>query len=85
MNRFRALAQRLEVVVFFALRARASDQAKAGFGVGFDWDVDLFSGYTYGHLEKFLSPNRCESDSLTARGGASEAWSRRAFLILSAG
>jgi hypothetical protein len=24
--------------------------------------------HTKGHLEKFLSPSRCESDSLTARG-----------------
>lgn len=26
-------------------RATAGDQAKAGFGVGFEWDVDLISGY----------------------------------------
>jgi glycosyltransferase involved in cell wall biosynthesis len=47
---FRALAQRLDLVVFFAHRATASDQAKAGFGVGFDWDVDLFSGYAHEFL-----------------------------------
>jgi hypothetical protein len=38
---FRALAQRLELVVFFAHRATGSDQSKAGFDVEFDWDVNL--------------------------------------------
>jgi glycosyltransferase involved in cell wall biosynthesis len=42
---FRALAQELDLVVFFAHEATASDQARAGFGVEFDWDVDLLSGY----------------------------------------
>jgi glycosyltransferase involved in cell wall biosynthesis len=44
---FRALAQRVDLVVFFAHRALASDQAKAGFGVEFDWDSSLLSGYSY--------------------------------------
>jgi hypothetical protein len=30
--------------------------------------VALGAIWTEGHLEKFLSPSRCESDSLTARG-----------------
>ena len=47
---FRALAQRLDLVVFFAHRATASDQANAGFGVGFDWDVALLSGYAHEFL-----------------------------------
>jgi len=42
---FRLLAQRLELKVFFAHRATKNDQAKAGFGVEFEWDVDLLSGY----------------------------------------
>jgi glycosyltransferase involved in cell wall biosynthesis len=42
---FRELAKRVELKVFFAHRATKEDQAKAGFGVGFDWDVDLLSGY----------------------------------------
>jgi len=29
---------------------------------------NLDQGHTAGHLEKFLSPSLCESDSLTARG-----------------
>jgi glycosyltransferase involved in cell wall biosynthesis len=42
---FRELAQRLDLKVYFAHRATPDDQANAGFGVGFEWDVDLLSGY----------------------------------------
>ncbi len=42
---FRELARRLDLTVFYAHRATQADQARAGFGVGFDWDTDLFSGY----------------------------------------
>ena len=48
---FRALARRLDLMVFFAHRATPSDQAKAGFGIGFDWDVDLLSGYPHCFLD----------------------------------
>ena len=44
---FRALARRLDVTVFFAHRATPSDQANAGFGIGFDWDIDLLCGYSH--------------------------------------
>jgi glycosyltransferase involved in cell wall biosynthesis len=47
---FRALALRFDLVVFFAHRATASDQAKAGFGIEFDWDVSLVSGYAHEFL-----------------------------------
>ena len=47
---FRELARRMEVSVFFAHRASAEDQARAGFGVGFEWDVDLLSGYDHRFL-----------------------------------
>jgi glycosyltransferase involved in cell wall biosynthesis len=47
---FRAIAQQLDVEVFFAHRASALDQAAAGFGVPFDWDVNLLSGYRYAFL-----------------------------------
>ena len=47
---FRALARRLEVTVLYAHRATPSDQARAGFGVGFEWDVDLLSGYSHDFL-----------------------------------
>lgn len=47
---FRALAQRLDLTVFYAHDATPEDQARAGFGVGFDWDVDLLSGYEHAFL-----------------------------------
>lgn len=42
---FRELAKRCDLSVFFAHRQTAAGQAQAGFGVAFDWDVDLLSGY----------------------------------------
>jgi glycosyltransferase involved in cell wall biosynthesis len=47
---FRELAQRFDLKVFFAHRATQDDQAKAGFGIGFDWDIDLLSGYEHAFL-----------------------------------
>jgi glycosyltransferase involved in cell wall biosynthesis len=44
---FRALARRLDLVVFFVHCATASDQARAGFGVEFKWDIDLLAGYAH--------------------------------------
>jgi glycosyltransferase involved in cell wall biosynthesis len=44
---FRELARRLDLKVFFAHRATQDDQAKAGFAVKFDWDIDLLSGYDH--------------------------------------
>lgn len=42
---FRELAQRVDTHVFFAHRATAAQQSAAGFGVAFDWDIDLTDGY----------------------------------------
>src|SRR5258708_3796049 len=52
---FRALAKQIDLVVYFAHRATTSDQSKAGFGVQFDWDVNLLSGYTYEFLNNVAS------------------------------
>lgn len=52
---FRALAQRLELKVFYAHRATQDDQAKAGFGVEFDWDIDLYSGCDHAFLRNVAS------------------------------
>jgi glycosyltransferase involved in cell wall biosynthesis len=52
---FRALAKHFEVRVFFAHRQTAVEQGKAGFGVAFEWDVDLLSGYPHHFLEN-VSP-----------------------------
>jgi glycosyltransferase involved in cell wall biosynthesis len=48
---FRELAQAVELHVFFAHRATPAEQAKAGFGTPFAWDVDLTSGYAHSYLE----------------------------------
>jgi glycosyltransferase involved in cell wall biosynthesis len=52
---FRALAGRCELQVFFAHRQTAAGQGQAGFGVAFDWDVDLLSGYPHRFLNN-VSP-----------------------------
>ena len=44
---FRHLAKRLTIEVFYAHRQDASAQARAGFGVEFDWDTPLLEGYPY--------------------------------------
>ncbi len=46
---FRALAARadLDVKVFFCHQATPREQASAGFGVEFDWDVPLLNGYQH--------------------------------------
>ena len=46
----RRLARHVELQVFFAHRATADDQARAGFGTPFEWDVDLTSGYEHAFL-----------------------------------
>lgn len=48
---FRALAERLDLTVFYAHRATENDQSQAGFGVGFEWDIDLLSGYRHEFLQ----------------------------------
>jgi len=50
---YRKLAAFVDLHVFYAHRANAEDQARAGFGVPFEWDVDLLGGYAYSWL-----PNR---------------------------
>ena len=42
---FRELARHCDLTVFYAHRQTAAGQADAGFGVAFDWDIDLLSGY----------------------------------------
>lgn len=44
---FRELARRLDLQVFFAHRQSAREQAEAGYGVAFDWDLDLLAGYSH--------------------------------------
>src|SRR5580704_11866892 len=48
---FRALAERIDLTVYFAHRATGNDQAEAGFDVSFDWDTDLTTGFRHTFLE----------------------------------
>lgn len=48
---FRALASRCELTVYFAHQQSREGQADAGYGVAFDWDVDLLGGYTHQFLQ----------------------------------
>jgi glycosyltransferase involved in cell wall biosynthesis len=55
---FRGLAERrdLQVHVYYCHRATPQEQANAGFGVAFDWDVDLLTGYPYSFLANVAAP-----------------------------
>jgi glycosyltransferase involved in cell wall biosynthesis len=48
---FRALAERVDLTVYFAHQATGKDQAEAGFDVGFDWDTDLTRGFRHVFLK----------------------------------
>jgi glycosyltransferase involved in cell wall biosynthesis len=48
---YRALARRCDVSVYYAHQETPEGQAAAGFGVPFEWDVDLLSGYDHRFLE----------------------------------
>lgn len=60
---FRELAKRCELTVYYAHRPTAEEQG-AGFGVAFQWDVDLTSGYEHVWLE-----NVAERPSVTNYSG----------------
>jgi glycosyltransferase involved in cell wall biosynthesis len=47
---FRTLAESADLTVFYCHRATPEQQAAAGFGVAFDWDIDLFCGYRHDFL-----------------------------------
>jgi glycosyltransferase involved in cell wall biosynthesis len=48
---FRELAKQVDLHVFFAHRGSPAEQARAGFGTPFAWDVDLTSGYAHSFLK----------------------------------
>jgi glycosyltransferase involved in cell wall biosynthesis len=47
---FRELAKQVDLHVFFAHRATPVEQARAGFGTAFEWDVDITTGYEHTFL-----------------------------------
>lgn len=52
---FRALAQHVDLEVFYCHRQDAAGQAAAGFGLAFEWDVPLLGGYQHHFLENVSS------------------------------
>jgi glycosyltransferase involved in cell wall biosynthesis len=48
---FRALAERVDLHVFFCHRQDDKGQADAGYGASFEWDVPLLEGYGHTWLE----------------------------------
>ena len=50
---YRALAKQdwIDLEVWFGHKADAKDQADAGFGVPFEWDIPLLDGYRYRFLD----------------------------------
>jgi hypothetical protein len=52
---FRALAKQIDLQVLYAHKGSPQEQAKAGFDVAFEWDVDLLSGYPHRFLHN-VSP-----------------------------
>jgi glycosyltransferase involved in cell wall biosynthesis len=55
---FRSLAARpaLKIHVYYCHRASPQEQAHAGFGVAFDWDLPLLDGYPHTFLENVARP-----------------------------
>ncbi len=63
---YRALAREVDLKVYFAHQQTAEGQAKAGFGVAFEWDVPLLEGYDY----TFLT-NEARTPDVSTFGGCS--------------
>src|SRR5438552_18379092 len=61
---FRGLAGECRLQVYFAHRQSARDQAQAGYGVEFDWDLDLTAGYAHEYL-----PNVARNPNVYRLGG----------------
>jgi glycosyltransferase involved in cell wall biosynthesis len=53
---FRFLADRLNIEVLYCHRQDSRGQARAGFGVDFEWDVPLLDGYRYRWLNNVAHP-----------------------------
>lgn len=55
---FRKLAAHpaLKMHVYYCHKATPQEQARAGFGVAFDWDVPLLDGYPYTFLRNVANP-----------------------------
>lgn len=55
---FRGLSERVDLQVYYAHRQSPQQQAAAGFGVPFEWDIDLLAGYQHCFLRNVAAkPN----------------------------
>lgn len=70
---FRELASRIDCHVFYAHQATPQQQAAAGFGAAFDWDIDLVGGYAHSRLKNVSARpgtdhfNGCDTPEIHAR------------------
>ena len=70
---FRELAGQIDLHVFYAHNATPEQQAAAGFGTGFKWDIDLTSGYSHSFLNNLAkvpstsSFSGCDTPEIGAR------------------
>jgi glycosyltransferase involved in cell wall biosynthesis len=70
---FRGLAKHTDLHVFYAHQATPAQQAAAGFGTSFEWDVDLTEGYAHSFLRNVaLDPGTdrfggCDTPEIGAR------------------
>jgi glycosyltransferase involved in cell wall biosynthesis len=58
---YRQLAQAFDLKIYYSHRQTPGGQARAGFGVAFEWDVPLLEGYSYSFL-----PNRARSPDVSS-------------------
>ena len=45
------LSKVVDLHVYYSHQSTSADQSKAGYGVEFEWDIDLLSGYSYTFLK----------------------------------
>lgn len=78
---YRGLAAdgRLQIKVFFCHRATPDQQASAGFGVPFDWDVPLLDGYEHEFLTNVAARPRTSSFNGLDVPGIGQALRKGAF------
>jgi len=70
---------RLQIKVFFCHQATPEQQASAGFGVPFEWDVPLLQGYEYEFLENVSAHPRTSSFNGLDVPGIGESLRKGAF------
>jgi glycosyltransferase involved in cell wall biosynthesis len=66
---FRRLARKLDLIVVFMMHQTPEGQARAGFGVRFDWDIPLLDGYSHIFaLNGAKAPSSIRRDGIVLKG-----------------